>query len=215
MKKNEKKTNLKIPVILSFIIGLIPLLIHLTGYGSYWYYGWPVFALTGFLILIIYISYGVKSFRKRKTTLFSLLSGVMLLIIIPVLMNYTGDYTRKLYCRNICDRAEPVFDALHDYYLNNGYYPEHLDDIPDFDNIRKNLGLSIQEGVYKREGLDVDNINNAEITIYLSGDDIYGVVPIQKRCTFTKTKFSIYAKKAKNDKWQYNNLTTYSYITNM
>lgn len=196
-------TNLITSIILGFIIGAIPFVVHITGYGSYWRYSWPIFVLFVSPILIILPIFRIKAFRKNQVSKSSCILGIIFIIIFPMLSTFAGDQIRRFCCRRNCRASEPVLEALRQYKISNGRYPKNLEEIPNFKNLQKSLEISIQQGKVHENGFSVENINDADATVYLMKDDFYCVVPIQKRVMMSITRFTIYGKSSKDKDWLY------------
>ena len=114
-----------------------------------------------------------------------------------------GNHVRRAHCRRICRAAEPVVEALHRYKADHGRYPKRLDQIPGMDEIRRNLGVSVQEGKMSRNGIETANLYNADVTVHLKRSCFYCVVPVQKKLMRSRTRFTVYARGTKDDGWRY------------
>lgn len=202
MRSKQLMISLIKPIILGLIIGAVPFGVHITGYGSYWRYGWLIFALLISPIVIVFIIFRIKAFRKKTLSLSLCILSILFVILFPIGTTFVGDQARKFHSRRVCLASEPILEALQQYKIGRGQYPESLEAIPNIKSILGNVGISIQQGEILENGISVENINNADATIYLMPDDFYCVVPIQKRIPISFTRFTIYSRNSKNTEWK-------------
>jgi len=184
-------------------LGALPFVCNIAGYGSYWRFTWPWFALVAVLLVIAFVFRWTRSFRSSRMSRRTCIFGIAFVVICTGLSGFAGDHVRRFYCRGICRACEPLLAAIEAHKRAHGQYPARLEDIRDFRAIRDGLNISIQQGEVRETGVSVDNIKGVDATMYLEPDQWLCIVPIQKKCFLSITRFTIYARSSLDDDWRY------------
>lgn len=191
------------PIAISLLISISAFVAHITGYGAYWHYMGLFCAI---FILIIFSLSPIAALLKRELSLSIFIKGILLFILLPIIFTFTGEQIRDFKVRHICKASEPIFQSLEEYKTKHGTYPIKLESLPD---IKNNLGISIQQGEIFKTGIDVGEIAKADVTLYLEPDYYYCIAPIQKGSIWSFSRFKVYSRDSKRNKWCYDYISWY------
>lgn len=189
--------------VVAIAIGAFPFLAAYYAYGSYLRYTWP-------LVLPIAIVFGVMSVRALRLMIAlvqgfakggfaapKFLSATNLWVALAMCLGFlagwgAGVLTREAHCRGVCTKCNSIIVALDQYEAQHGLYPTSLDSIPDMAALIEATGLVIDQGNVFENGMDVSKVDDKDALFYLTADAYMCVVPIERRCLVSITRFYVY-----------------------
>ena len=113
-----------------------------------------------------------------------------------------GVYAREAYCRRICRASEPIIKAIDDFRARSGSYPSALSSVPDIEALGGSLNITIREAELLNTGLDLDDIEAADVTFYLAPNGYLCMVPIERKFPLSFTRFYVYLRESGGQTWK-------------
>jgi hypothetical protein len=117
-----------------------------------------------------------------------------------------GYYARKGYCESICRKAQPLLNALEEHRREHGAYPSNLQDLEGFDALVHREKIVVIQGKVLRLGLDIGNVEDADLTLYLEPLSYLCVVPMEKKLFMSFSRFYILRKDNLSSTWSEDHL---------
>jgi len=170
-------------------LALICFTVSINGYGMVIQYGW-LFWLAPILLVV-----GLLSLKRCGVLAFVLYS--VLVITIGVAGMLIGDWSRRAYCFNKCRACEPMLEQLSAFQSCHG---GSLTNLPP---LVMPKGITVQQRILSGDGLNLDDVNQTDATLYLGTSSFICVVPVTKILPMSFTRFYAYFRNEKDRNWKY------------
>jgi len=186
---------------------MIPGFLCITGYAAYLRISWFIVipALIGTSFILVLIVRGIRSTLKGRSNDVCKARDDKILALsflgIALASWYSGTQIRRLQCEARCARAEPALQELQTYKDRRGSYPAELSEVPAIESLARTEGITIRQGRIGRAGIDVEHLEEADITIYLQRDGYLCVAPLERKLPMSITRFYILRKDSGSPDW--------------
>ncbi|PCJ54691.1 MAG: hypothetical protein COA79_21500 [Planctomycetota bacterium] len=164
--------------------------------------------LNGYVYFLVYMSLIVMfgmvlllgSMFSKKLNFFHYLANCTIVLLLGLLGLAVGSWTLVHEKIAVCVECDKVIMLLEKYKDQHGTYPDKIDDI----NIRIVKGIKVQQGKFLNGGsINIGNINNSDVTIYLTPKVYSCVVPVTKVFPMSFTRFYVFQKNNQMKNWVY------------
>jgi hypothetical protein len=122
-------------------------------------------------------------------------------LILTVISWFAGTQVRLWRCQSICNRTQPLLEALQKYRAIHGSFPSKLQDLSEVGFLAENEKIIIRQGKLQPAGIEVTGIGDVDVAVYLEPDNYLCVVPLEHAFPISITRFYILRKDADSPNW--------------
>jgi hypothetical protein len=179
------------PLILGAVFGIAGFCLSLSGYVVPIVMLWPV---TVVLLLVSSIP------LRREQASPPYLVRVTVIAAMLILLAGCGHGARLLRKWAICQELGPVLSEIEALHKANGTYPL------DLSAVHLPSGLRIRTGKMAGEGIDLEEVHDADAVFYLSKDGLLCIVPVTKMLPMSMTRFYVFRWSTEEPHWKSNKM---------
>ncbi len=126
----------------------------------------------------------------------------MLCILIFFGSWFGGIQLRRENCKSICNAAEPLIAAVDAFYKEHGTYPSATEIDAQLSALSRNAGITFMRRSFLSSGsFDVADLNDADVTVYISSKECFWLVPIERPSIMSFTRFAVFMRSNESAGW--------------
>jgi hypothetical protein len=176
-------------IIVGLVLGLVGFAFAVTGYGyALYYWRYP--------LLIVPIALAMPVLFK------SLTQAVVVFVatsLISLSLWYAGIAARRVHALSTCRHVSEFIDAANSFKQTHGRYPTNIAETSC--SLPKEMSFQFKQ--MGPNGQDLAGMNQYDVTVYASTNDLACVVPVTKMLFMSFSRFYVYSWSSKDPNWKY------------
>lgn len=171
-------------------------------------FAWAILGFSPFILFGILVFSGTQLTREegRTHTGMDFLRRVFLISSFCVLGFSIGVGYCFLKARATCHACDPLYLALEHYHQQHGQYPATLDELPIVQTISSQHGIQIRQGEFLDNGIDLNEINHADIVLFLDKEYYTSLVPVTKKLPMSFTRLYTFIRTSDSAAWKFDSI---------